>query len=211
MAAAAADATRLFALIARIATLLGIVARCFRVRRPPIAAAMLLLVNLNLDNIFATAAFIFLFVFALLERFILRRVRAIIYLHDKNNYRICCKLFYIHISKKMSFEENIKQWVLLDNQLKILNEKAKEIREKRSSVNENIQTIVQKNNLINKSVQISDGNLKFVNTRVPAPLTYKYLETSLGEIIKNETQVKQIINYLKENREIKLVSEIKRF
>ena len=111
----------------------------------------------------------------------------------------------------MSFEENIKQWVLLDNQLKILNEKAKEIREKRSSVNENIQTIVQKNNLLNKSVQISDGNLKFVNTRVTAPLTYKYLETSLGEIIKNETQVKQIINYLKENREIKLVSEIKRF
>ena len=111
----------------------------------------------------------------------------------------------------MSFEENIKQWVLLDNQLKILNEKAKEIREKRNSVNEYIQTIVQKNNLLNKSVQISDGNLKFVNTRVPAPLTYKYLETSLGEIIKNETQVKQIINYLKENREIKLVSEIKRF
>jgi uncharacterized coiled-coil DUF342 family protein len=111
----------------------------------------------------------------------------------------------------MSFEENIKQWVLLDNQLKILNEKAKEIREKRSSVNENIQTIVQKNNLLNKSVQISDGNLKFVSTRVPAPLTYKYLETSLGEIIKNETQVKQIINYLKQNREIKLVSEIKRF
>ena len=111
----------------------------------------------------------------------------------------------------MSFEENIKQWVLLDNQLKILNEKAKEIREKRNSVNENIQTIVQKNDLTNKSVQISDGKLKFVNTRIPAPLTYKYLETSLGEIIKNETQVKQIINYLKEKREIKLVSEIKRF
>ena len=53
----------------------------------------------------------------------------------------------------MSFEENIKQWVLLDNQLKILNEKAKEIREKRSSVNENIQTIVQKNNLILKEFQ----------------------------------------------------------
>ena len=53
----------------------------------------------------------------------------------------------------MSFEENIKQWVLLDNQLKILNEKAKEIREKRNSVNENIQTIVQKNNLLNKSVR----------------------------------------------------------
>ena len=111
--------------------------------------------------------------------------------------------------KLMSFEENIKQWVLLDNQLKILNEKVKEIRDKRNSVNESIQTIVEKNNLTNKSVQISDGSLKFVNTRVPAPLTYKYLETSLGEIIKNESQVKQIINCLKQNREIKLVPEIK--
>ena len=73
--------------------------------------------------------------------------------------------------KLMSFEENIKQWVLLDNQLKILNEKVKEIRDKRNSVNESIQTIVEKNNLTNKSVQISDGSLKFVNTRVPAPLT----------------------------------------
>jgi uncharacterized coiled-coil DUF342 family protein len=120
--------------------------------------------------------------------------------------------YFVYITQNtMSFEENIKQWVLLDNQLKVLNERAKEIRDKRNSINENIQTIVQKNDLTNKSVQISDGKLKFVNTRIPAPLTYKYLETSLGEIIKNETQVKQIINYLKQNREIKLVSEIKRF
>ena len=84
MAAAAADATRLFALIARIATLLGIPA--FRVRRPPIAAAMLLLVDFARAIIFAIAALpdeVFACAApALRERFILRRVRAIIYLHD---------------------------------------------------------------------------------------------------------------------------------
>ena len=98
MAAAAADATRLFALIARIATLLGMLTFCFRVRRPPIAAAMLLLVDFNRDIIFAIAAFA-VAAPALRERFILRRVRAIIYLHDINNYRTCPKLFYIYISK----------------------------------------------------------------------------------------------------------------
>jgi hypothetical protein len=36
---------------------------------------------------------------ALRDRFILRRVRAIIYLQDINNYRTCAKLFYIYISK----------------------------------------------------------------------------------------------------------------
>ena len=72
--------------------------RCFRVRRPPIAAAMLLLVDFSRDNIFAIAT-LDDEDFALLERFILRRVRAIIYLHDINNYRTCPKLFYIYISK----------------------------------------------------------------------------------------------------------------
>jgi hypothetical protein len=95
MAAAAADATRLFALIARMAILLGILA--FRVRRPPIAAAMLLLVDFARAIIFAIAAFTAPPV--LRERFILRRVRAIIYLEDINNYRTSPKLFYNYISK----------------------------------------------------------------------------------------------------------------
>jgi hypothetical protein len=77
MAAAAADATRLFALIARIAILLGILGFCFRVRRPPIAAAMLLLVDFARAIIFAIAALDG--APALRERLILRRVRAIIY------------------------------------------------------------------------------------------------------------------------------------
>jgi hypothetical protein len=59
---------------------------------------MLLLVDFSRDNIFAIAT-LDDEDFALLERFILRRVRAIIYLHDINNYRTCPKLFYIYISK----------------------------------------------------------------------------------------------------------------
>jgi hypothetical protein len=75
MAAAAADATRLFALIAGIAMLIGILRYCFLVRRPPIAAAMLLLVDFARATLFAIAALAG--APALRERFILRRVRAI--------------------------------------------------------------------------------------------------------------------------------------
>lgn len=111
----------------------------------------------------------------------------------------------------MSFEEKIQMWVSLDNQLKALNEKAKEVREKKNKVNDFINSYVDQNQLKNATIQISDGRLKFVDTRVHAPITFKYLEKSLAEIIQNETQVKQIIEYLKQKREIKLVSEIKRF
>jgi hypothetical protein len=82
-----------------MAILLGMLGFCFRVRRPPIAAAILLLVDFARAIIFAIAAFAGA-ALALRERFILRRVRAIIYLYNINNYRTCPKLFYIHISKK---------------------------------------------------------------------------------------------------------------
>ena len=64
---------------------------------------------------------------------------------------------------------------------------------------------------MNAPIQIGDGKLKFASTRVSNQLTFKYVEKSLGNIIKNETQVTQIIEYLKTNRDSKMVPEIKRF
>ena len=111
----------------------------------------------------------------------------------------------------MSFENQISQWVSIDNQLKNLNEKTKDLREKRNTLTENITKYASNNNLSNETVKISDGRLKFANTKVPEPLTFKYLEKTLGEVIKNESQVRLIMTHLKEKRNIKTVSEIKRF
>lgn len=112
----------------------------------------------------------------------------------------------------MSFEENIKEWVQLDNELKLYNERARTIRDRKAEL---LDKILGENrefdkNLNNRTIDISDGKLKFQNTKQTSPLTFKYLQDSLHKIIRNEKQVEQIVNYLKENREIKLVPEIKR-
>ena len=111
----------------------------------------------------------------------------------------------------MSFENQIQQWVSLDNQLKHLNEKVKDLRDKRNNLEENITSYASENNLSNATVKISDGRLKFTNTKVQEPLTFKYLEKTLGEVIKNESQVKLIMEHLKQKRAFKIVPEIKRF
>ena len=111
----------------------------------------------------------------------------------------------------MSFEQQIQQWVSLDNQLKQINEKAKELREKRGVLEKNITNYASSNNLINSSVQISDGKLKFANARVVEPITLKYLEKTLGEVIKSEDHVKLIMEHIRQKRSIKVVPEIKRF
>jgi len=111
----------------------------------------------------------------------------------------------------MSFEGQIQQWVSLDNQLKQINEKTKELREKRNVLEQNITTYANNNNLSNAIVQISDGKIKFTNTKVAEPLTFKYLEKTLGEVIKNDSQVKTIMEHIKQKRNVKVVPEIKRF
>ena len=111
----------------------------------------------------------------------------------------------------MSFENQIQNWVSIDNQLRILSEKMKELRDKKNTIGENIIEYAKKNNLTKSTIQISDGRLKISNTKVANPLTFKYLEKSLGEIISNESQVKAIIDHLKQNREFKMIEDIKRF
>jgi hypothetical protein len=111
----------------------------------------------------------------------------------------------------MSFEEQIKQWVYLDNQLKELNDKIKEIRLKRNIVEEKIIDHVSTNNLTNLTIKINEDKIKFVNTKVTEPLTFKYLENSLSDIIKNDTQLNSIIEHIRKKRTTKIIPEIKRF
>ena len=61
------------------------------------------------------------------------------------------------------------------------------------------------------SIHISDGILKFTNTKITAPLTFTYIKQTLGEIIKNKEQIETILSYLKSKRETKIVPEIKRY
>ena len=110
----------------------------------------------------------------------------------------------------MNFENQIQQWITIDNKMNILNDKMKELREKKNSISQQINTHIETSQLNNTSVKISDGQLKFVNVKETQQLTFKYLETCLSEIIKNEEQVKKIVEYIKNKREVKYVPEIKR-
>lgn len=118
-------------------------------------------------------------------------------------------MFY-YIIFSMSFEQQLQQWVAIDNQMKVLSDRMKELRDKKNTLGQNINTHVETSNLANSSVQLNDGQLRFVNIKETQPLTFKYLETCLREIIKNEEQVTKIVDYIKNKREVKYVPEIKR-
>jgi len=119
--------------------------------------------------------------------------------------------YYFCILSIMSFEEQIQQWVQIDNQLKSFNEKVKELRDKKNIIFQQINNNIEEKQLNNATIKITNGQLKFVKIKETQPLTFKYLETCLSEIIKNEEQVKKIVEYIKNKRQVNYITEIKRY
>lgn len=109
----------------------------------------------------------------------------------------------------MSIENQLQLWISMDNQIQLLNNKIKEFKEKRDSLEETIMAHMTQNNLTNKSIQLGDNKIKISNAKVHETLTFKYLDKVLNEIISNKQQVQLIIEHLKKRREIKIVNELK--
>lgn len=110
----------------------------------------------------------------------------------------------------MSFEEDIKSWVSLDNNIKHINEKLKEMRNKKLELEGSIQHYLEMNKIENPTIEITDGKLKVGVNKTQSPLTYKYIEQCLMSTIRNEEHVSKIITYMKNNRDYKIEKSIKR-
>ena len=110
----------------------------------------------------------------------------------------------------MEFNQKIRNWVSIDNQIATLRNEMRELRDTKNQLKEEIYTYAEQNELDRSIIKISDGQLKFQQTKQSSPLTLKYIKQCLNNCIGNENQVNLILNYIKENREFKTVYDIKR-
>lgn len=108
-------------------------------------------------------------------------------------------------------ENNIKNWLLLDNKIKELNQKINELREKKNSYKNDIYQHITNNNLNHATIKIGNDYLKFVETKQQAPISYKFLIQALNNCLTDENDIEKIMNYIKTNRENKIINDIKRF
>ena len=110
----------------------------------------------------------------------------------------------------MSFEERIKSWVTIDNQIRLHNDKLKELRTQRNQITDTVTSYLEENSLENAKIEITGGSIGFIQNRLVPPLSLKYVEKCLSDVIANPEQVKQIMDYIKSNRDIKFSPDLKR-
>ena len=102
-------------------------------------------------------------------------------------------------------EHNIVEWVKLDNNIKLLNQNTKHLREKRKSLERKIIDDID-----NKIIKINDETIKSVKSKHTQPLTLAYIESCLSKLIDNDNNVDYIMDYIKQNRPYKCEIELKR-
>jgi hypothetical protein len=111
----------------------------------------------------------------------------------------------------MSFESNIQKWVAIDNQIKVHNDKIKQLRDEKNALGAAAREQAESNGYKDSVIQITDGRLRFVETRVADPLSFRYIDEAIANIIPNPDSREKIIACLKEHRGSKVVLELKRY
>jgi len=107
-------------------------------------------------------------------------------------------------------KSKIKDWVSADNEIKKINNKLKDHRKQRTELGKEINTIIYEQNLQNREIQISDGKLKFQETKTVSPLTFSFIKECLSKYVTKEEKLNEIIEHIKSERVVKYNKDIKR-
>lgn len=109
------------------------------------------------------------------------------------------------------FDKQVYKWIEIDNKIKKINAELKTLREGKNDIETSIMEIVNNKKLLNTSLALPDGRLRFVETKTTNPISLTFIEKCLNELIPNKSQVQHILKYMKDKREIKINPEIKRY
>jgi hypothetical protein len=114
----------------------------------------------------------------------------------------------ISLSDKSQFIQDVKQWALIETQLKIVNEKTRKMRDMKHELSEKICEYMSSTS--NEKIKLSDGEIRLYEKKEYSPLTFGYIEKTLANIIQDKQELEYLVEYLKENREITTSAEIRR-
>ena len=109
----------------------------------------------------------------------------------------------------MSLNDTLAKWIKIDNRIQELNAELKQLRNDKNILENALTKYAKDNKIENSTVKVNNNKIKFSVTKTSEPITFKYLERNLCNIIKNEDQLQKTMDYLKDNREVKYNYSIK--
>ena len=110
----------------------------------------------------------------------------------------------------MSFEDNVRQWTILDTKIRLANTQLREMRTARDNLSKSVCDHMKQTGIDKRKIEIADSKIEVSEKKEYSSLTLGYLEKCLSAIIQEQESVKHILQYIKDKREIKKSVELKR-
>jgi len=120
---------------------------------------------------------------------------------------------YIYIMETRQDRErlidNVKNWIDLDEELKVLRKKARKLREKKKDLTSSLVSIMKNNDI--DCFDVNNGQLIRTTRQVKTPLSKKHLLTSLTQYFRNDPKVvKELGTFIMNSRTSKTKEDIRR-
>ena len=113
------------------------------------------------------------------------------------------------MATKEHLSQNIKGWLVLDKEMKMLQKELSERRKKKNELANVLVGIMKKNEI--DCVDISDGKIIYTQNNTKSPINKKHLLDSLEKYFENNASVPtgEIVNFILENRTVNLKESIR--
>ena len=113
------------------------------------------------------------------------------------------------MANKEQLSLNIKKWLLLDKEMKLLQKELKERKKKKNDLTDALVEIMKKSEI--DCVDISDGKIMYTQSNIKSPINKKHLLDSLDKYFADNDSVPtdEIVNFILENRTVNLKESIR--
>ena len=115
-------------------------------------------------------------------------------------------------------KNNIINYVQIDNQINEYKNKINELKEEMNSIisrrdnfESNIIRIIESNKLEKKDIIISDGKIKYNQSKTATPITKKHIENCLIKYFNNKDKATELLDIIYNERKINTKTSIKRY
>jgi hypothetical protein len=104
------------------------------------------------------------------------------------------------------FTQALKEWVEVDNRVTYYNQQLKECRQQRNHLTPSICNYMERAEMKNLNIQISDGTLHYANEQVTPSFTQQFVLTGLTEyfaargLVDGSVAAKECVEFLKSRR-----------
>lgn len=107
------------------------------------------------------------------------------------------------------FSQNVQKMVHLEKEMQQLQERMKQLKQEKQNTQDYLTRTMVERQWQQRKIQVGSYDMSMADRKQYSSLTFGYLEEMLPKLIPDKTQVDYVVKYLKDNRTVKTVPEIR--